>query len=168
LEARLAPQLIPLTPHIASTAKADGPRTIRAKYVRVPIQNGGEGTALRCSARLIRIEHQNGDGPWRSLAYNDTLDMAWANKQPSTREVDLGPHDTDVLDVVYAVERDRELHLATIVVPAYPNLMGLPGHYRFTFRITSENAGAQTVGLRVHWGLNIDALDFPGNPIEIV
>lgn len=168
LEALLVPQLVPQAPNVASTTKQVGLSRIRARYVRVPIKNASKGTARRCSARLVRIEHQNDDGSWRELAYNDTLDMAWANKTPGTREIDLAAESVDLLDVVYAVEGSRELHLATVVVPSYPNLMGLPGHYRFTFNLNSENAGPRIVTLRVHWGFDIDALGFPSDPVEIV
>jgi hypothetical protein len=168
LELRLVPQLSPQAPNLAQSTRQAGPSLVRAMYVRVPIKNTSEGTASRCSARLIKIEHQSADGSWRQLAYNDVLDMAWANKPAGTREVDLGPNGVDLLDLVYAIERSRELHLATIVIPHYPNLMGLAGHYRFTIHLTSEKAATRTITVRIHWGFDIDTLNFPGDPIQIL
>jgi hypothetical protein len=94
--------------------------------------------------------------------------MAWANKPTPIREVNLGPGSRDTLDVVYAVEGERELHFATIVPPYYPGMMSLSGEYRFTFLLTSNNAASRTVKLKVHWPFDIHLLRLPTNPLEIV
>jgi len=89
--------------------------------------------------------------------------MAWSNKPIPLREVTLGPHGSDTLDVVYAVNGNRELHLATLVQPYYPAMMSLAGQYRFTFQLISDNAASRTVTLKVHWTFDIHTLRFPTN-----
>jgi hypothetical protein len=169
LDQQRLPQLTPEQPNLAPTFKKAGPDQphVPVRYVRVPIRNTSEGTATRCSARLFRIEFLDRAG-WRPLAYNDTLDMAWANKPTAdgSQEVDLAPDSVDTLDVVYVVHGSRELHLASVVPANYPGLMGLAGDYRFTFQLASTNAGSRTVRLRVHWDFN--ALVFPADAIEII
>jgi hypothetical protein len=173
LEQERVPQLSPEQPNLASTFKVVSPDKPRfpATYVRLPIRNTSTGTATRCSAKLLKIEFlgamERGRAGWRTLPYNDTLDMGWANKPVhDSREVGLGPDSVDTLDVVYVLDGSRELHIASIIPTNYPNLMGLAGDYRFTLQLASTNAGSRTVRLGVHW--DFKAFTFPGDPVEII
>jgi hypothetical protein len=159
------PLLAPEAPQLAPTffTVVNKP-SVPATYIRVPIRNTSKGTATRCSAKLLKIEFIGKDG-WRALPYVDALDMAWANKAPGTKEIDLGPDGVDILEVAYTVDGSREMRIASIVPANYPGLMSLPGDYRFTFQLASSNAGSRTVKLRVQW--NFDRPLFPSDPIEI-
>lgn len=167
LEHRLVPQIRAELPQLADTfvALAQDRPQLPATYVRLPIKNTSAGTARECSAKLMKIEFLDCEG-WRQLPYNDTLDMAWANKASGTRQIDLAPGSTDLLDVVYAVEGAQEMRLATIVRPSYPGLMSQAGQYQFTIEVTTADMAPQIVRLRVHWGFDRQTLSFPADPIE--
>jgi hypothetical protein len=169
LEKRLVPQLVPEEPHTVMTTMQSGPRAgSQAIYVRVRIRNASAGTAVGCSAKLLEIEFLDERTGWRRLPYKDTLDMSWANKSTIIRELDLAPGNLDTLDIVYAIDGDHELHLATLAWSYHTGMLSLAGEYRFTFLLTCNNAASRTVRLKVHWNFDIKTLRFPReNPLEI-
>jgi len=154
------PQLTPENLHLAPTFTETG---AVAKYIRVQIRNTSSRTAVHCSAKLIKIEFQE-NGDWRTLAYDDALEMAWSNRTPGAKEPDLSPAGVDTLDLAFVVAGSSEIHIASIIQAHYPGLMGLAGDYRFTFELTSFGAGSRTVGLRAGWDLK--AVVFPSDPLE--
>ncbi len=134
--AERVPQLTPERPHVPlayRTSIDPGKPPIPAAYVRVAIRNMSAGSAFRCSAKLLKVELQDQTG-WRTLPYQNVLDMTWANKPLNAgREVDLASDDVDILDIAHADEGSQELYIASLVPANYPSLMRMAGTYRFTW-----------------------------------
>jgi hypothetical protein len=163
LELLSKPQLGPGELHLAPTFKhVPNKPSIPVTYARLSIRNTSEGFANHCSAKLIQVEFEDPRSGWRTLPYKDTLDMAWSNKAPdSSRLIDLGPQGVDTLDLIYFVQGNRELRIASIIPANYPGLMSLAGEYRLTLQVTSANAGSQLVGVRLRWDFN--SVSFPAS-----
>jgi hypothetical protein len=161
LARRLSSELKPQPPEIAYARHGN----TRVAYVRVPVSNGGEGVANRCSARLLNVKLTDARGT-RDLEYRDTLEFGWSNKIPGTREIDIRPGLTEWFDVVLTQIDERRLSLATIIRPnTYDNLMIVPGTYQFDIELSSEGRGAVFFQVAVNYGLNIDSLVVPDNPL---
>jgi len=168
LELRLVPRLKPGPPQIKYTHRRVGDSEVRANYVQLPLHNIGGRTVMRCVAHLSRIELRFAKG-FRELAYNDNLALAWASNPSPALHADIHPDATEVLDVVYAIEGSAELHLATRVeLTTYADLMAAAGQYRFTFQVSSEGSRPRTMQLRVYWGLAIDTLALPADPLTVL
>jgi hypothetical protein len=153
LEQRLTPRLTVGTPHIAANVPAwDGSTRVIASYLRLRILNETDETISRCSANLIKVEFPSKNG-WRELDYTDNLTMGWSNKTgDDSKRLNIQPHTSELLDVVYGVEHSRSLYLATVPpAAAYINLMTLAGDYQFTLQISSANTGYRRAQVRIHW-----------------
>jgi hypothetical protein len=167
LQIKLTPLLKPGIPNVAATGMGD--QRIPARYFRIPILNGSAGVAKHCSARLTKIEITDRNG-FRQLNFNDTLEMAWSNKPAeNAKTIDIHPSVAETLDIVFAYQRSRVLHLATIIRPfAYENLMDLAGEYQFTVQVTCEGRAPLNMLVRCHWGLDFETLAPTGEPITIL
>lgn len=162
------PALVPQEPNIASAWRLFDPHKpqLPVRYVRLQVRNAGGDTVSDCSAKLTKIELADGND-FQALRYNDTLDLAWSNKpKGSERIVDLYNNNSDTFDVVYTVQDNNELKIASVVPANYPGLMTIPGLYQFTIKVSGRDTPSRTVKLRLHWGLSLERLTFPAECMD--
>ncbi len=107
-------------------------------FVHVMIRNNGKTPARNCIGELRRIEVFS-SGKFNDVReYRNIMQLKWAHEDTYAPK-DIDPGDSKRLDVCYVHQGIDVLHFFTKKYPSGNQTDFLPGTYKITIRIKSEN-----------------------------
>jgi hypothetical protein len=121
-------------------------------FLHLLVRNSGKTVAKNCRATVLEVLHATSGGKYASFPkYSSPVELHWAHMPLECLTLDVDKEIPRKLDICYAHENDDLLHLFCPKFPRGVQTDFPPGKYKFSVRVTSDNAKAVYTTVSADW-----------------